>query len=86
MWGGYTGDYNKARRVNQVEVFDLLTEMWLKHATFLPGYNNGATASVGGYGYVFNTVVHLISELFLIIIRTTQLWRAMLALAYRGRD
>ncbi len=68
MWGGYTGDYNK--KTTKLEVLDPLTEKWVQHALegHLPtGLCNGASSSVGGYlyGYAFNTVVHLISKLFL---------------------
>ncbi len=80
MWGGDpTEDYNKKAGV---EVLDPLTEKWVQHA--LKGHiptdlNRGATASVGGYlyGYAFNTVVHLISKLFLSAVSNDNDYTAM---------
>ncbi len=82
MWGGITGDYDKMAGVTKLEVLDPLTEKWVQHALkgHLPtGLYIGATASVGGYlyGYAFNTVVHLISKLFLSAVSNDNDYTAM---------
>ncbi len=82
MWGGRTVDYNKKVGVTQLEVLDPLTEKWVQHATIghLPtGLYSGVTASVGRYlyGYAFNTVVHLISKLFLSAVSNDNDYTAM---------
>ncbi len=82
MWGGYTGDYNKKAGVTQVDVLDPLTEKWVQYALkgHLPtGLCNGATAAVDGYiyGYAFNTVVHLISKLFISAVSNDNDYTAM---------
>ncbi len=82
MWGGYTGGYNKKAGVTKLEVLDPLTEKWVQHATigYLPaGLYDGATTSVGGYlyRYAFNTVVHLISKLFLSAVSNDNGYTAM---------
>ena len=82
MWGGYTKDYNKKAGVTQLEVLDPLTEKWVQHDTqgHLPTeLRYGASASVGGYlyGYAFNTVVHLISKLFLSAVSNDNDYTAM---------
>ncbi len=79
MWGGITGDYDKKAGVN---VLDSLTEKWVQHATIghLPtGLCYGASASFDGYlyGYAFNTVVHLISKLFLSAVSNDNDYTAM---------
>ncbi len=82
MWGGCTKDYNKKAGVTKLEVLDPLTEKWVQHATIghLPaGLCKGASTYVGGYlyGYAFNTVVHLISKLFLSAVSNDNGYTAM---------
>ncbi len=82
MWGGRTVDYNKQAGVTQLEVLDPLTEKWVQHALegqIPTGLYEGATASVGRYlyGYAFNTVVHLISKLFLSAVSNDNDYTAM---------
>ncbi len=77
MWGG-----DKKAGVTQLEVLDPLTEKWVQHDIrgHLPTeLRYGASASVGVYlyGYAFNTVVHLISKLFLSAVSNDNGYTAM---------